>query len=97
MNNDQARQFADSASYEDCAVEYNGAFFWCYGRTWDEKKGVFGIAVDKYKTLYPAWEFEKEVLRVESPNRDECMKHFLEDPIFDGKSFWEAAPEMKWW
>ena len=96
MNGEQARQFADSASYEDCAVEYNGAYFWCYGLWWNDKRGVFGIAVDKYRSLHPDWDFAEEVLRVESPDRDVCMKHFLEDPIFDGKSFWDAAPEMKW-
>ena len=31
-----------------------------------------------------------------SDSRDDCMKHFVEDKYWDGKSFWEVAPDMEW-
>ncbi len=97
MTQEEAKEFIDNATYEDCAVQYNGAYFWCYGLVWWKEKGVFSMAVDKCRSLYPKWDLVESVLDVESPSREECMKHLLEDPIFDGKTFWQAAPEMKRW
>ncbi len=96
MTSELARQFIDSATFEDCVAKLNGAFFFCYGLTWDEARGMWSLRIDKYKSLYPQSEFLDEVLNVESRNRDECMKHFLEDAIWDGKTFWDAVPDMEW-
>ena len=97
MTQEEAREFIDNASYEDCVVVYNGTYFWCYGLTWWKERGVYSIRVDKLRSLYPEWEFIDAILDVESPSRDECMRHLQEDPIWDGKSFWDAAPDMKRW
>lgn len=95
MTREEAREYADNASYEDCPVFYNGNWYWCYGLTGPDEKGRYSMMVDKCKSFYPEYEFIECVLDVESTDRGECMRHLLEDPIWDGKTFWEAYPDMK--
>lgn len=96
MTTDEAREFLDSATHEDCVAQYKGMLYFCYGLTWWEERNAYSLRVDKYKTLYPETDFAGTALNVESSDRNECMKHLEEDPIWDGKSFWQAAPDMQW-
>lgn len=96
MTCELAREFIDSATVEDCVCRLNNLFYFCYGLTWYESKGVFGLRIDKYRKLYPETDFFGTALDVECQSRDECMKHFLEDPIWDGRKYWDAVPDMVW-
>lgn len=96
MTHELAKEFVDSATFEDCVCKLNGFFYFCYGLTWHEDKGVFGLRIDKYLKLYPETDFYGTVLDIECKTTDECMRHFIEDPIWDGRTYWEAAPDMLW-
>ncbi len=96
MTNELAREFADCASFEDCVAKLHGAFYFCYGLTWDKDENTYSLRIDRYKSLYPQWEFDEEILNVTSRDRCECMNHFFEDAIWVGMTFWDAAPDMEW-
>ena len=96
MTHDMAKEFVDSATHEDCVCRLYGYLYFCYGLTWNEDKGLYSLLIDKYRSLYPETDFVETVLDVEAPRKEECMTRFLEDRIWGGKSFWEAAPDMEW-
>lgn len=41
-------------------------------------------------------DFTRMMLSYSSNSKEDCMKHFLEDKYWDGKSFYEVAPDMEW-
>ncbi|MCR5183922.1 MAG: hypothetical protein K6B46_04385 [Opitutales bacterium] len=94
MTQEQINVFVDCMTYEDHSVRYRGNVCWCLGLTWWEEKKVYSIEVYEYDR--EGKEFIRTLLVHKSPSRDECMKHFLEDKYWDGKSFYEVAPELEW-
>ena len=96
MTSEIAREFVDCVTFEDCVAKLNGSFYFCYGLTKNPANGMFSLRVDKYKALYPETMFLCEVLNVESKDRNDCMGHFQNDAFWEGKNFWEAAPDMEW-
>lgn len=94
MTQDEIKDFVDCVTYEDCTVQLHGKTYWCLGVTRDKESGTCQIAV---------WECDPATFvftdcRLDFAGRsvDECMERFLSDRIWDGKTFYEAAPEMEW-
>ena len=94
MSNDEIKRFIDCVTYEDCTVKWNGKTFWCLGVTHAKEDGKCGIGV--WECNPETFEFTNCRLDATGVSVEECMKHFLEDPIWDGKTFQEAAPDMEW-
>lgn len=94
MTSEEMRNLIDCVTHEDCTVQPNGGIYWCLGMTYDPDKDEYCIEV--YEEKSDTHEFIRNLLRYQSKSKDECMKHFLEDKYWDGKSFYEIAPDMNW-
>lgn len=40
--------------------------------------------------------YVETVYQTTAPTADECMSHFLSDPIVNGHRFWDIENEMEW-
>ncbi|MCR5183920.1 MAG: hypothetical protein K6B46_04375 [Opitutales bacterium] len=95
MTDEELSIFVDCITYENCTVRFQQETYWCLGLTFDEKTKLYSIGAFVCENE-PPYNYIREVLSFESPSKDECMKHFLEDKYWDGKSFYEVAPELEW-
>lgn len=87
-------QFVHSMTYEDIPITYDGRLFWCLGLSWNEqKKRHYMMVVEADPKTH---EGVGTLFYCESASKDECMRHFLEDKYWDGKSFHEIAHELEW-
>ena len=93
MTTEEVNRFVDCVTYEDCTVRLYGHIYWCLGlaRYPDGK-----IYAQVYEDKPDTHEFVRELLSYGSDSYDDCMKHFLEDKYWDGKSFYEVAHDMEW-
>lgn len=94
MTQKEIADFIDSMTWEDCTIMLNGHLFWCLGVTYSKEDGIYSIGV--YEADPETYESVRDLLSYDSTSRDDCMKHFLEDKYWDGKSFYEVAPNMEW-
>ena len=94
MRNDEITRFIDCMTYEDCTVRWNGKTFWCLGMTHDKDAKTCGIGV--WECNPKTFEFTDCLLDVSGTSVDECMKHFLEDRYWNGKTFYDIANELEW-
>ena len=93
MTTEEASRFIDSMTWEDSTVRLYGRVYWCLGlaRHPDGK-----IHIQVFEANPATYEAGRDLLSYYSDSRDDCMKHFIEDKYWDGKSFWEVAPDMEW-
>lgn len=94
MTSEEIAAFIDSITWEDCTVMLYGKLYWCLGLARypiDNK-----IHIQVYEDDPVTYELIRDMLDYASDSRDDCMKHFLEDKYWDGKSFSEVAPDMEW-
>ena len=93
MTTEEAKSFIDSMTWEDSTVRLRGRIFWCLGlaRYPDGK-----IHIQVFEADPVTYEAGQYLLSYSSESRDDCMKHFIEDKYWDGKSFWEVAHDMEW-
>ena len=94
MTSQETTDFIDCVSYEDCTVRFHGHIYWCNGLA-KYPDGKFNILVyqlddnDIYKSV-------RDIFDYSSDSGNDCMKHFIEDPYWDGKSLYEVAKDMEW-
>lgn len=94
MTTEEIARFVDGMTYEDYRVRLYGKTYQCLGLTFYPTRGKTAIQVGEVIPDDYGW--SRVLLDYESDSRDECMKHFLEDKYWDGKSFYEVAPDMEW-
>ncbi len=94
MTAEEINLFVDSMTYEDNTVRLYGKIYWCVGLSWNEDKKKHYIIVMEADPI--TYDSVRNLLTYESPSRNDCMKHFLEDKYWDGKSFYEVAKDMEW-
>lgn len=94
MTIEETRNLIDSLTWEDCTVKLYGKIYWCIGLARYPKDNKFHISVLEADPV--TYEGKRDLLSYASDNKEDCMKHFLEDKYWDGKSFYEIAPEMEW-
>lgn len=89
MINGDAREFIDGLHYGD-------ERFFCYK---GYKYFIQGYYIDG-KPLLEMYAIESEDNKFEwravSENSDYPVKEFENDPIFDGKTFWQVEDEIEW-
>lgn len=93
MTTQEISDFIDSMTWEDSTVMLYGKLYWCLGlaRYPDNR-----IRIQVYDEDAKTFEWVRYLLNYASDSREDCMKHFLEDPYWDGKTFYEVAPDMEW-
>lgn len=95
MTAEEIKKFIDCMTYEDNTVILDGQYYWCLGVTHSTKDEKCDIGVWRYDP--DTLEFLDCLLDFTGNSTDECMKHFVEDRYWHGKSFYEVAPDMKWY
>lgn len=94
MKTEEINRFIDCMTYEDNTVKLFGKVYWCLGLTYDPETKIYSISVFEADPV--THEGIRDMLFYKSKSRDDCMKHFLEDKYWDGKSFYEIANNMEW-
>lgn len=92
MKNADVNEFIDHTTYEECAVLYNGVKYFFYGAICNKEK-------HKYTYDIAIWnnnDFVDFVLTEEYKSVSDCLEKALNEPIFNGKTFWEAEADMEW-
>ena len=94
MTSQETAAFIDSMTWEECTVRLYGKLYWCLGITRYPSDNKLRIQVFEANPI--TYEGIRDMLSYASDSKDDCMKHFLEDKYWDGKSFYEVAPDMEW-
>lgn len=82
--------FVDTAyTGQDIVYLYRGIKYWFQGYNLDD--GTCHMEVFQYQP--PA---EDYIWTHDDVSMEKCLTAFLEAPIFDGKTFWQAEQEITW-
>ena len=89
MLNGNIREFVDKLwGGEELIYTYNGKKYFSQGYTFEN--GIYRFEVQQ-------WEPEGKMLwYVEGLDHQSSLDKFLEQPLFDGKRFWDAEQDMEW-
>ncbi|MGN0885637.1 MAG: hypothetical protein ACI4RT_01440 [Candidatus Spyradenecus sp.] len=94
MTAEETRALIDCLTHEDCTIRLWGAVYWCLGLTHDERTGLWAMGVYECEGDTPV--FKRQLFSYSAPCKEACMRHFLEDRYWEGRSFYEVAAEMSW-
>lgn len=94
MNADEISCFVDCMEWEELYISLHGRDYWCRGVEKRSKDGKYAIEV--FEVDPDTHEFVRELLDFTGDTPDECMRHFLCDNYWDGKSFYEVASDIEW-
>ena len=73
---------------QELIYTYNGKKYFSQGYNLDDGRYHFELQI---------WEPYGDVLwKVEGLSRQESLEAFLNEPLFEGKKFWEVEKEMEW-
>lgn len=90
MINGNPREFADRIySCQDTIFIYKGVKYWFQGYMSSEQSVHMEIFQYQPPSEECFWQYDGE-------NIEECHRAFLEAPVFDGRTFWEAEQELEW-
>lgn len=83
-------EFLESVySGQDTVFIYKGIKYWCQGYVQDDGRSY--MEVFQYQPAN-----EENVWSYTGVTAKECFHAFLDAPIFDGKTFWDAEQEIEW-
>ena len=94
MTREEINRFIDSMTWEDYAVRLYDRLYWCIGLCYNPALSKYSIYV--FEADWQTYNSIRDLFAYSSSSRDDCMKHFLEDKYWDGKSFYEVAPDLEW-
>ena len=107
MINGILEQFLDTGWYTDAELYYRGYIYWCQGVK--EESGQYHFWVVRWRVKNFGYEYYKNYSdrngepygwgNVHDEYADDfelLKKHFLQAPIFEGKSFWQVEKEIAW-
>lgn len=93
MKGGNVNKFIDQTTYEECAVLYKGIKYFYHGLIYDKEKNLYSYVID-------IWDkngnYEKTVFDKTGSSAEECLNLAQNEPIYEGKTFWEAEPDMEW-
>ena len=93
MKGGNVNKFIDQTTFEECAVIYKGIKYFFHGLIFDKEKKEYSYVID-------VWDkngnHEKTVFNKTAPTSEKCLELAQNEPIFDGKTFWEAEADMEW-
>lgn len=93
MKGGNVNKFIDQTTYEECAVLYKGIKYFFHGLIYDKEKNIYSYVID-------VWDkngnYEKTVFDKTASSAEECLELAQNEPIYEGKTFWEAESDMEW-
>lgn len=107
MINADLEQFLDTGWFSEAEIRYKGYICWCEAQT-DFETDITTFFVDRWEainqdnTLYHSileddgTLVRKRIIEIKDKDFDLIKNQFFKAPIFDGKSFREAEPELAW-
>lgn len=93
MKGADVNDFIDHTTFEECAVVYKGVKYFFHGLIFDRNKKEYSYAIDIWDSK---GDCVKTVFNKTATTSQKCMELAQNEPIFEGKSFWEAEPDMEW-
>lgn len=93
MKGGNVNKFIDQTTYEECAVMYKGIKYFFHGLMFDNEKNEYSYIIDIWDSN---GNYEKTVFNKTSPTMEKCLELAQSEPIFEGKTFWEAESDMEW-
>ena len=94
MTAEETQAFVDCVAHNDVPIRFAGKLYWCLGPT--DLEGEAGFRVRVYEADSETYEATRCLLNYVGPSVEACMRHFLEDRYWEGRSFYEVAAEMSW-
>lgn len=89
MINGNPNEFLEKvATGADITYKYKGNIYWFQGYNKGDK---FRMEIYKYIPLEDGYVWE-----CDGDTYIECLNRFIDDPVFDGKTFWEVEQEIEW-
>ena len=95
MKHDETRNFLDCVASGEARVKYHGIAYFCNGVTVDHS-GMCRIEVFPDDTSLAEQDWRSRWWHYEGKSTEDCMEAFLNVKYWDGKTFYEAVPEMEW-
>lgn len=97
MKDGNVNDFLDHVTYEEEAVMYNGKKYFFHGLLINPDTGIYEFTIDLWEVLSVSMNrYVETVYQATATTADECMNRFLNDPIIDGRRFWDIEKEMEW-
>ena len=93
MKGGNVYKFIDQTTFEECAVIYNGVKYFFHGLIFDKENNEYSYVIDVWDNN---GNYDKTVFNKTAPTLEKCLEFAQNEPIFDGKSFWEAETDMEW-
>lgn len=95
MTTRETNEFIDAVSRNDLTVRLHDKIYWCLGPA--QYAGLGNkVCVSVFEADPVTHVNVRSMMSYESDSVDDCMKMFLEGRYWDGKTFYEVAPEMEW-
>ena len=85
--------FIEKTTYEECSVLYKGIKYFFHGLIFNKEENLYSYDIDVWDN---DGNYIKTVFSEKNTSMETCMALAHSSPIFDGKTFWEAEPEMEW-
>ena len=93
MKGGNVYKFIDQTTFEECAVIYNGVKCFFHGLIFDKENNEYSYVIDVWDNN---GNYDKTVFNKTAPTLEKCLELAQNEPIFDGKSFWEVETDMEW-
>ena len=86
-------EFIDKITFQEEAVLYQGKKYFFHGLIFDSVKGVYTFEIHLWDEQ---GNYVETVYSCQASAQAECMEKLLNEPIIDGKIFWEIEQQMTW-
>ena len=93
MKGGNVYKFIDQTTFEECAVIYNGVKYFFHGLIFDKENNEYSYVIDVWDNN---GNYDKTVFNKTAPILEKCLELAQNEPVFDGKSFWEVETDMEW-
>ena len=93
MIDGKASDFIDKITFQEEAVMYNGKKYFFHGLIYDPNSKNYSFEIH-------LWDLNDNyvdtVYKCSAETQDDCIKKVLNEPIIEGKCFWDIEQEMTW-
>lgn len=94
MDNQEVTAFLDTIAYGEAQIRWRDNVYFFNGPRKYVGSSYFDF--DVYRLSQQDGGIDEIVFECHTIRHDTCLFRFLEAKIWDGRTFWEAAPEMEW-